>query len=90
MEPILLKNDHFSDKQYDSEEEREQALKEENLQLTEASNALDSLTGIPSADDILLFAIPVCAPYNTMQNYKWESCLLYCCKKCFKWQTSFF
>lgn len=33
---------------------------------------LDSLTGCPKPDDILLFAVPVCAPYNTLQSYKYK------------------
>ena len=33
---------------------------------------LDSLTGIPHAEDELLFAMPVVAPYNTMTNYKFK------------------
>ena len=31
---------------------------------------IDSLTGVPLDDDELLFCIPVCAPYNTLNNYK--------------------
>ena len=31
---------------------------------------LDSLTGCPLPDDVLLYAIPVCAPYSAMQSYK--------------------
>lgn len=31
---------------------------------------LDSLTGIPYADDELLFAVPVVAPYSALTNYK--------------------
>lgn len=31
---------------------------------------LDSLTGIPHEEDELLFAVPVIAPYQTLQNYK--------------------
>lgn len=31
---------------------------------------LDSLTGAPSSDDVLLFAVPVCAPYSALQGYK--------------------
>lgn len=31
---------------------------------------LDSLTGIPYAEDELLFAIPVVAPYTALTNYK--------------------
>jgi hypothetical protein len=36
----------------------------------ERLSALDSLTGIPRADDVLLYAIPVCGPYSTLQSYK--------------------
>lgn len=32
---------------------------------------LDQLTGKPVAEDELLFAVPVIAPYNTVLNYKW-------------------
>lgn len=31
---------------------------------------LDSLTGCPVPEDELLFAVPVIAPYNTLQSYK--------------------
>lgn len=31
---------------------------------------LDSLTGQPHPEDILLFAVPICAPYTAMTNYK--------------------
>lgn len=31
---------------------------------------LDQLTGKPFSEDELLFAVPVIAPYNTLQNYK--------------------
>lgn len=33
---------------------------------------LDALTGCPRPDDILLFALPVCAPYATLQSYKYK------------------
>ena len=32
---------------------------------------LDSLTGIPMAEDILLFCVPVCAPYSALSNYRY-------------------
>lgn len=31
---------------------------------------LDSLTGVPYAEDELLFAVPVVAPYTALTNYK--------------------
>lgn len=33
---------------------------------------LDSLTGIPLPEDEILFAVPVVAPYNALQNYKFK------------------
>ncbi|XP_012542705.2 nuclear export mediator factor NEMF homolog [Monomorium pharaonis] len=33
---------------------------------------LDQLTGKPFSEDELLFAVPVVAPYNTLQNYKFK------------------
>ena len=35
-------------------------------------NELDSLTGIPLPGDVLLFAVPVCGPYNALQSYKYR------------------
>ena len=32
---------------------------------------LDSFTGCPVPDDIMLYAIPVCAPYTAVNNYKY-------------------
>uniref|UniRef100_A0A8C5ATJ5 Nuclear export mediator factor n=1 Tax=Gadus morhua TaxID=8049 RepID=A0A8C5ATJ5_GADMO len=37
----------------------------------EAENLLTSLTGQPHAEDVLLFAVPVCAPYTALSNYKY-------------------
>lgn len=53
----------------DIEEEGE---KEEASQMTATADVdmLNSLTGQPFADDELLFAIPVVAPYNSIVNYK--------------------
>ncbi|XP_044291971.1 nuclear export mediator factor NEMF isoform X2 [Varanus komodoensis] len=38
----------------------------------EEQTLFDSLTGQPHAEDVLLFAIPVCAPYTAMTNYKYK------------------
>ena len=35
------------------------------------TSLLDTLTGCPSNDDILLFAVPVCAPYMALNQYKY-------------------
>eukprot|EP00069_Balaena_mysticetus_P009018 bmy_06163T0 len=59
------------------EEERELIMKllgeEQDLdQQGNEENLFDSLTGQPHPEDVLLFAIPICAPYNTMTNYKYK------------------
>jgi len=44
----------------------------EDLPSKEGVSLLDSLTGSPLSEDLLLFAIPVCAPYTAVQNYKYK------------------
>ncbi|XP_078458539.1 ribosome quality control complex subunit NEMF [Lampetra planeri] len=44
----------------------------EQAAVEDAEAVLDSLTGQPDADDLLLFAIPTCAPYTAMTNYKFK------------------
>ncbi|KAM4690586.1 ribosome quality control complex subunit NEMF-like [Rhinophrynus dorsalis] len=39
---------------------------------TEAESLLDSLTAQPHAEDVLLFSVPVCAPYTAMTSYKYK------------------
>ncbi len=58
-------------------EELKQLLEDENITLLddkmrEQLTDLDSLTGQPREDDILLFALPVLAPYSTLKNYKYK------------------
>uniref|UniRef100_A0A8C0FBA6 Ribosome quality control complex subunit NEMF n=1 Tax=Bubo bubo TaxID=30461 RepID=A0A8C0FBA6_BUBBB len=38
----------------------------------EGEALLDSLTGQPHPEDVLLFAVPICAPYTAMTNYKYK------------------
>ncbi|XP_054262763.1 ribosome quality control complex subunit NEMF homolog [Macrosteles quadrilineatus] len=45
---------------------------EEGETVTADVDMLVSLTGQPVADDELLFAVPVVAPYNTVINYKYK------------------
>ncbi|EIE22903.1 hypothetical protein COCSUDRAFT_16391 [Coccomyxa subellipsoidea C-169] len=50
-------------------------LAEENVELVPEEDKdklqeLDSLTGQPRPDDVLLYAIPMCAPYSAIQSYK--------------------
>src|SRR5690606_3567192 len=35
-------------------------------------NEVDQLTGIPRESDVLLFAVPVCGPYQIFQQYKYK------------------
>ena len=57
---------------------QKQAEQQEEIDLEGAGavnaevDMLDSLTGIPTSEDELLFAVPVVAPYNTMTNYKFK------------------
>ncbi|GLD46937.1 nuclear export mediator factor NEMF isoform X1 [Lates japonicus] len=43
---------------------------EQRWAFNEAENLLTSLTGQPHPEDVLLFAVPVCAPYTALSNYK--------------------
>ncbi|KAL0030916.1 hypothetical protein WJX79_000862 [Trebouxia sp. C0005] len=52
-------------------------LAEENVEVLDPEDRdrltqLDSLTGVPRPDDVLLFAVPVCAPYSALQGYKYK------------------
>uniref|UniRef100_A0A8V5FI98 Ribosome quality control complex subunit NEMF n=1 Tax=Melopsittacus undulatus TaxID=13146 RepID=A0A8V5FI98_MELUD len=42
------------------------------LPVQEGEALLDSLTGQPHPEDILLFAVPICAPYTAMTSYKYK------------------
>jgi len=50
----------------------EVVIEEEKVAVNDETDMLDSLTGVPVVEDELLFAIPVCAPYNTLLNYKYK------------------
>ncbi|XP_067847927.1 ribosome quality control complex subunit NEMF-like isoform X2 [Heptranchias perlo] len=55
----------------DHQEDQEEA--EQDLQaVEEGENLLNSLTGQPHPDDVLLFSVPFCAPYTAMTNYKYK------------------
>jgi len=40
--------------------------------MKEQAGLIDKLTGFPKKEDILLFALPVCAPYSSLQSYKYK------------------
>eukprot|EP00163_Fabomonas_tropica_P016567 TRINITY_DN2966_c0_g1_i2.p1 TRINITY_DN2966_c0_g1~~TRINITY_DN2966_c0_g1_i2.p1 ORF type:complete len:941 (+),score=212.33 TRINITY_DN2966_c0_g1_i2:245-3067(+) len=61
--------------------ELQELYEEENIkELSEADkqalNELSLFTGKPLADDVLLYALPVCGPYSAIQNYKYKAKLL--------------
>jgi hypothetical protein len=50
-------------------------MKEEDINLLPENvdvSEIDKLTGIPKANDNILFAVPMCSPYSTIQNYKYK------------------
>ncbi|XP_061468595.1 ribosome quality control complex subunit NEMF [Rhineura floridana] len=68
--------DHLSLELQDAALEEHPDEKEEHDQdqhvNEEGETLFDSLSGQPHLEDILLFAIPICAPYTTMTNYKYK------------------
>ncbi|XP_064599750.1 ribosome quality control complex subunit NEMF-like [Liolophura sinensis] len=60
----------------DSESEDEQTGKEEDKSQADDTHILNLLTGIPVPEDEILFAIPVCAPYQAINSYKYKVKLL--------------
>ena len=45
---------------------------EDSKQKSEDIQILSSLTGCPVTEDELLYAVPVCGPYNALLNYKYK------------------
>ncbi|XP_063831229.1 ribosome quality control complex subunit NEMF homolog [Ostrinia nubilalis] len=56
----------------DSEEELEPEVEQETAGADADAELLAQLTGAPLADDELLFAVPVVAPYSALHNYKYK------------------
>uniref|UniRef100_A0A1A8BUI8 Ribosome quality control complex subunit NEMF n=1 Tax=Nothobranchius kadleci TaxID=1051664 RepID=A0A1A8BUI8_NOTKA len=54
------------------QEDKEDEVDQDNPGAEEAENLLTSLTGQPHPEDVLLFAVPVCAPYTALSNYKYK------------------
>ncbi|XP_019743832.1 ribosome quality control complex subunit NEMF isoform X2 [Hippocampus comes] len=52
------------------QEDKEDDVDADNPGAEEAENLLTSLTGQPHPEDVLLFAVPVCAPYTALSNCK--------------------
>ncbi|XP_067128468.1 ribosome quality control complex subunit NEMF [Centruroides vittatus] len=66
-----LKNE-INTKQEQENSDEEVDATEDILRQNEDEKTLNSLTGCPVSEDTLLFAVPVCAPYSAMQNYKFK------------------
>ncbi|NXI99001.1 NEMF factor, partial [Psophia crepitans] len=60
--------DPAPEEQQDEKEEPDQ----DQPGVEEGEALLGSLTGQPHPEDILLFAVPICAPYTAMTNYKYK------------------
>ncbi|KAM8921565.1 ribosome quality control complex subunit NEMF isoform 2-T2 [Pelodytes ibericus] len=56
----------------DEQQDDKEGQEHEPQESEEAENLLDSLTGQPHVEDLLLFSVPVCAPYTTMTSYKYR------------------
>lgn len=53
--------------------EPEDVSDDEDVPVTDDLTALlNSLTGVPHEEDVLLYAVAICAPYQTMTNYKYK------------------
>ncbi|KAM7376005.1 hypothetical protein PAMP_005758 [Pampus punctatissimus] len=52
------------------QDDKEDDVDQDNPGAEEAENLLNSLTGQPHPEDVLLFAVPVCAPYTALTNFK--------------------
>jgi len=63
FEQSLVENPSIQSRDNDDNEEDDT---KENI------NVLDSLTGCPLDEDILLYAVPVCAPYTCLTSYKYK------------------
>ncbi|XP_033115879.1 nuclear export mediator factor NEMF-like isoform X2 [Anneissia japonica] len=70
VKPLVMK--HTWNKDTKDAEDDDDEEDDENKNIQESGSILDSLTWQPHPDDLLLFALPVCAPYSCMQNFKFK------------------
>ncbi|KRZ27456.1 Nuclear export mediator factor NEMF [Trichinella pseudospiralis] len=64
--------DGDEDDEKEEEEEEEEEEYDVNVVQNETLDAIQCLTGNPTEDDNILFALPVCAPYAALNNYKFK------------------
>ena len=50
----------------------EDELDDEDLDTGDTSDEVDQLTGCPVLEDTLLYAVPMCGPYSTFNNFKFK------------------
>ncbi|RUS85379.1 hypothetical protein EGW08_006864 [Elysia chlorotica] len=67
VDPAQPSAPHKKDEDVESDGE-----KEDETNVASDEKVLNSLTGIPLPEDEILYAIPVCAPYSTLLNYKYK------------------
>lgn len=77
MDPDAIQEEEEKDLDEDDTESMavRQILKDEDIKLVPESqdiSEVDKLTGVPSRKDTLQFAIPMLAPYSTIQGYKYK------------------
>lgn len=65
-EKVPKTKDPLEDGESDDENQDDSKQKSEDIQI------LESLTGLPVPEDELLYAVPVCGPYNALVNYKYK------------------
>lgn len=70
-------NDTMSSHTDDTRELDKVAMEEDDVheiadEEKEKLNDADYLTGNPYSTDVLLYAVPVCGPYNALQSYKYR------------------
>ncbi|CAB1461125.1 unnamed protein product [Pleuronectes platessa] len=68
--PELVEGEEGGDGGPAEQEDKEDEADQDNPGAEEAENLLTSLSGQPHPEDVLLFAVPVCAPYTALSNYK--------------------
>ncbi|XP_068212813.1 ribosome quality control complex subunit NEMF-like [Palaemon carinicauda] len=58
--------------QIKQEADKDEEEEEETEKVADDLNIINALTALPVSEDELLYAIPVCAPYVAMTNYKFK------------------
>ncbi|XP_066952776.1 ribosome quality control complex subunit NEMF [Macrobrachium rosenbergii] len=64
LDALQIKQDIDKDEEDEDEEEAEKVADDLNI--------INALTALPVPEDELLYAIPICAPYAAMTNYKFK------------------